>query len=73
MLCGVVPIFLSPSSVYTLMPMRGKKAPGALQLEVQGTWTSSPSEILLDAVGDVHWAEFTQGLLHSFKGTCFPI
>lgn len=49
----------------------GKKAPGALQLGLQGTWTFSLSEILLDAGGDVHWASFTQGHLPSFKGIYF--
>lgn len=49
----------------------GKKAPGALQLGLQGTWTCSPSEILLDAGWGVRWALFTQGLLPSFKGTYF--
>lgn len=41
----------------------------------EGSWCPaarfSPGEILLDGSGAVHQTAFTQGLLHSFKGTYF--
>lgn len=55
-LYGVVPIPhlpLSPSSILSLHSAKeGKKAPGVLQLGLQGTWTP-PGEIPLDGSGGV--------------------